>query len=220
MGVYDKYRAQYNEMTAKAHARLKKELAPSSEDSDTKDTELGARILDAWSKQPALTAHLEHLSEALLARSDAMRQRHAEMVDLEVEEGEDGQPLSPDVKAQRQAAQVIDALRSVADFEAGLVSVIERTGPLVTSLATAVQEKVTAMGEYEKAKQEREGLEKRLAEKKVEIGNKRMGVSSIGGGTDDTQERKREALDALDQEESQIGEQLNGRIEEAKKNRR
>ena len=216
-GVYDKYRAQYNDMTAKTHARLKKELAPSSEDADTKDTELGARILAAWSKQPALTAHLEHLREALLARSDAMGQRHDEMVKLEVEQGEDGQPLSPDVKAQRQAAQIIDALRSVADFEDGLVSVIDQTGQLATYLTNAVQEKEKAEEEYKKAKQEREGLEKQLAEKKVEIENKRMGVSSIGGDTEETQNRKKEALEALDQEESQIEKQLNGRIEEAKR---
>ena len=216
-GVYNKYREQYNDVTERAHAKLKEELAPSSEDSDTKGTELGARILAAWSKQAALTAHLGHLDEARLARSGAMGQRHGEMVKLEAEEGEDGQPLSPDVKAQRQAAQIIDALRSVADFEAGLVAVIERTGPLVSSLTTAGQEKTKAEGEYDNARREREGLQKQLAEKKMEIDNKRAGVSSISGDTEETQKQKKVALDVLKEEESRIEEELNGRIEEAKR---
>lgn len=217
-GVFDRYRAQYNDMTDKAHAKLLKQLAPPSENSAAKGTELGARIRAAWGEHTSLEDHLGHLGKALLALSNPLRQRHDEMGALDKEQGEDGQPLSPDAKAQQQAAQVIDALRSVADFEAGLVSVIERDGELPSFLAAAAKAAGDAEGEYEKARQEREGLERELEEKRAEFANKGKGVAFIEGDAEEIENQKNAAVAKLNEEAAQNEQALSDKIGEAKGN--
>ena len=212
-GVFDRYRAQYNDMTAKAHAKLLKQLAPPSENSAAKGTELGARIQAAWEAHSPLQGdHLERLGKARLALSEAMMgERYREMAALDAGQGEDGQPLSPDAKAQRQAAQVIHALRSVADFEAALVAAIERNGALPASLAAAA--KAAAQGQYDKARQDHEELQNDLDDMKAEFENKRAAVSSLEG--DEIQDQRQAALDELNAEESEKRAALENEIKAA-----
>ena len=173
--VYEKFKTQYNASTEAAHEKLMGEL----DNSTLEDTKLGTRIIAAWDKynDTVLNKYKDRLAADLRTHSDALRRRHSEMAKLNQEKGEDGKPLPVDVKTRRQATQVIDALRSIADFEAGLSATIPKV--FASDLQKATNDEATVKSNYENQTKQREVLEANLAAIKAEFNNKRSAVSSL-----------------------------------------
>ena len=179
--VYEKFKTQYNASTEAAHAKLMSALAPSG--TSTNDTKLGNRIIEAWNANGDAVIKKEHrdrLAADLRIQSDALLRRYKEMADLQKEKKEkdnDEQPSSKDTMARKQATQIIDTMRSIADFEAGMMSAVTRE--FSSALNIADVNKATTKASYEKQKMERESLEIELTAAKTEFENKRSTVLSI-----------------------------------------
>ena len=215
-GVYEKFKTQYNASTEAVHTKLMGVLAPTSLNS--KDTKLGTLIIETWNVNGDAVIKKEYrdrLAADLRIQSDALRRRYKEMADLQKEKkekDEDEQPSSKYTMARKQATQIIDTMRSIADFEAGLLATIPKI--FASDLQKAGDNVATAKSKYENQKKQRETLEVNLAATKTKFDNMRNAVSSID---DLEQEDKDKKIAELNQMEDNAKKELESKFEAAKK---